>query len=88
MPNNMKPGPPNPSHDDLSNPGPHRPDSAVVDNDAHDRNDDGPGAPESEPDSDPGDDDPTSAHAREEKAPKRILSDMAPPGQDEVRGSE
>lgn len=79
MPNNM---PPDPSHDDLSNPGPHRPDAAVSDNAAHDRNDDGPGAAYPDPES--------TAKGKEAKETitKKPLSDMAPPGQDDVQGSE
>jgi hypothetical protein len=47
MDNNDVMGPPDPAHDDLSNPGPVRHERPVVDNEAHDRNDDGPSGPES-----------------------------------------
>ena len=39
-------GPPDDSHDDVSNPGSKRPDTPVVDNEAHDRDDDGPSGPD------------------------------------------
>lgn len=76
----MEPQPPDPSHDDLSNPGPHRPDTPVVDNEAHDQNDDGPGAPYPDADS--------TASEATQTGTKKPLSDMAPPGQDDLQGSE
>ena len=75
-------GAPDPSHDDVSNPGPTPPNAPVVDNDAHDRNDDGPGAPDPE------------VERREplpnpkEKIVEKPISDMAPPGQDGPEGVE
>ncbi len=82
MPNNTEPGPPDSSHDDLSNAGPRRPDKVVSDNAAHDRNDDGSGAPYPDPD--------TTAKGSEagETIEKKPISDMAPPGQDRVQGSD
>jgi hypothetical protein len=82
MPNNRQPGPPDSSHDDLSNPGSRRPDTAVTENEGHDRNDDGPGAPYPDPDT------AASGSEAEETITKKPLSDMAPPGQDEHQGSE
>ena len=81
MPNTNE-RPPDPSHDDLSNPGRHRPDAAVVDNAAHDRNDDGPGPAYPDPDST------ASGSEQSETVAKKPISDMAPPGQDEIQGSE
>lgn len=88
MANNREPGPPDPSHDDLSNPGPRRPDAAVVENEAHDRNDDGPGPPEEKPDAKSESDDTPTAHAHGEKRVRKPLSDMAPPGQDALPGDK
>lgn len=82
MPNNREPGPPDPSHDDLSNPGRRRPDAVVSDNEAHDRNDDGPGAAYPDPDTT------ASGSEAKETITKKPLSDMAPPGQDDLQGSE
>ncbi len=82
MANTPAPGPPDPSHDDLSNPGRRRSGTPVTDNEAHDRNDDGPGAEYPDPD--------TTAAGSEagETITKKPLSDMAPPGQGDVQGSE
>ena len=82
MTNNREPGPPDPSHDDLSNPGRRRPDAPVSDNEAHDRNDDGPGAPYPDPDT------AAAGSEAEETITRKPLSDMAPPGQDDLQGSE
>jgi hypothetical protein len=69
-------GPPDPSHDDVSNPGPARPNVPIVDNDAHDRNDDGPGGP------DPASEPPASGRSTEQKIAGKPISDLEPPGQD------
>lgn len=88
MANTREPGPPDPSHDALSNPGLRGPDSTVVDNTAHDRNDDGLGPPEKEPDTESESGDTAPALPKGEKTVRKPLSDMAPPGQDNLTSSK
>lgn len=67
-------GPPDPSHDDLSNPGPNRARTPPAENEAHDRNDDGDSAAPRARDG--------STDTGEQQIPGKPISDMAPPGQD------
>jgi hypothetical protein len=71
---------PEPSHDDMSNSGsPGEPAIPEFDNQAHDRDDDGPEEPS-----------PRMGERRspEEKITGKPMSDMAPPGQDEALGPD
>jgi len=83
MANNIEPGPLDTSHDDLSYGTPRR-GGGPDDNAGHDQNDDGPGAPVPDPDGAA-----TGSEAGEQVSNEpKPLSDMAPPGQDQVQGSD
>ncbi|MEQ1728178.1 MAG: hypothetical protein ABL982_07325 [Vicinamibacterales bacterium] len=75
--------PPDTSHDDVSSSASRRRGNAAG-NEAHEQNDDGPDAPYPDPDGAA-----TGSEAGERVSPEpKPLSDMAPPGQDAVQGSD
>ncbi|HUR32879.1 MAG TPA: hypothetical protein VM032_03735 [Vicinamibacterales bacterium] len=82
MPEDNAAAQPDPSHDDVSNSGPGTPPAVPAgDDDAHDRNDDGPSGRSSSTET-------AQLSKPTQPVAGKPMSDMAPPGSDDSEGSE